>query len=374
MNGTVTTYPSGSRTGSAMFRAVAMKPSHSVFPEAFVAHRAQATVSIQVLRALAEAVELAGVSSQPLLRASGYERAQLHQPERRVSISDVHRLVEMALDLTQDPALGLHWSERLADGTFVPISPLLVHAATLRQALEGLERFHPLLCDVPSYRIAEQDDRLVLHDLPFTGQPLRARRFAAEMKLLGFVKLVRYFDHRARPRRVSFDYAAPAYRAEYERVFDMPVHFDEATTAVVFDRALLDRPAPHKDADLHALLHGLAQRRLLHITQRTPYAQRVREFLVAEGWRSQADMQATARALHLSVRSLRRRLHEEGKSYGAIVNEAMAIVAKQLLRARQYTIQETAFEMGFSEASTFHRAFKRWTGTTPSAYAKGSDD
>jgi AraC-like DNA-binding protein len=83
-------------------------------------------------------------------------------------------------------------------------------------------------------------------------------------------------------------------------------------------------------------------------------------------------MTRVARALELSRRSLRRRLEAEGSSYRMIVKEALAIVAKQYLRERRLTIQETAYEMGFADPTTFHRAFKRWTGTTPSAYREAS--
>ena len=82
-------------------------------------------------------------------------------------------------------------------------------------------------------------------------------------------------------------------------------------------------------------------------------------------------MNAAARALGLSVRSLRRRLAEEGRAYHDIASDALAAVAKQFLEDGQHTIQETAYEMGFSAPSTFHRAFKRWTGTTPTAYRQG---
>jgi len=79
-------------------------------------------------------------------------------------------------------------------------------------------------------------------------------------------------------------------------------------------------------------------------------------------------MPSVARALDLSVRSLRRRLAAEGHSYDALLHEALAIVAKRLLHDSDRTIREVAYEMGFSEPSTFHRAFKRWTGTTPAAF------
>jgi AraC-like DNA-binding protein len=79
-------------------------------------------------------------------------------------------------------------------------------------------------------------------------------------------------------------------------------------------------------------------------------------------------MKSAAHKLGVSVRSLRRRLASEGKSYKAIEKEALVIVAKRLLGDEQRTIQETACAMGFANTTTFHRAFKCWTGTTPSAY------
>ena len=127
--------------------------------------------------------------------------------------------------------------------------------------------------------------------------------------------------------------------------------------------------------DVHDALQALAQRRLLRITQSTPYALRVRELLVQQPCPLRTDMRSIARLLDLSVRSLRRRLAEEGKSYNDVSDEALGIVATHLLQDKQRTIQETAYEMGFSDTSTFHRAFKRWTGTTPRAYrAQRSDD
>jgi AraC-like DNA-binding protein len=79
-------------------------------------------------------------------------------------------------------------------------------------------------------------------------------------------------------------------------------------------------------------------------------------------------MASVARALGLSARSLRRRLAVEGQCYEQIAIEALAITAKHLLAATPLTVQETAAALGFSHTTTFHRAFKRWTGMTPLAY------
>lgn len=98
------------------------------------------------------------------------------------------------------------------------------------------------------------------------------------------------------------------------------------------------------------------------------YAERVRQLLIDNGAQPRIDMNAVARALGLSARSLRRRLVDEGVSYNSIAEGALATLAKQLLTDEARSIQETAYTMGFSDPSAFYRAFKRWTGTTPKTF------
>jgi AraC-like DNA-binding protein len=371
------TFPDGRRAGnelgpvsSAIFSERPPSQGTAVSAVESSGTAREPTISIQVVRGIVEAVhKIAGVSRDQLLRASKLKPEQLEASETRVPCSVAYHLCELAMDLTGDPALGLHWAERVGEGTFAPISPLLAHAASLRQAFDALTHFYRLLSDEASYEVIEHDGEVMVRRVALSGASPRVQRFSAEMMVGGIFRLIRYFHADARPDRISFQYSAPPYAAEYERVFGMAPRFDQPFTGIVLDRALLDFPAPHKDEEVHDALQALAERRLLRITQKTPYALRVRELLVRQEQPQRThDMKAIARALGLSVRSLRRRLAAEGTSYNTVVREALAIVAKHLLRDKQRTIQETAYEMGFSDASTFHRAFKSWTGTTPSAY------
>lgn len=104
------------------------------------------------------------------------------------------------------------------------------------------------------------------------------------------------------------------------------------------------------------------------------YADRVRELLLENGAQTRIDMNAVARSLGLSARSLRRRLCDEGISYNSIAEGALATLAKQLLADQARSIQETAYTMGFSDPSAFYRAFKRWTGTTPKTFRLYGND
>jgi AraC-like DNA-binding protein len=328
----------------------------------------ESTISVVVVRALVEVVEQSGVPRSLLLSGTHLTAAALDATDTRLPRAEGYRLCERALKLTNDPAFGLHWAERLTESTFVPLSNLIVHSTSLREGLESLRRFFRLLSDDEGFQVVEQEDEVIVRCRPLIGESLPLRRFISEMVTVGFLNHFRRISMQVQPTRVSFDYPAPAYRAEYERVFRTAERFDQPFTGIVFDRALLNVRSPYNDADMQEALREMAQRRLMRITRRTPYALRVREVLVRHALPNRIDMDSVARTLGMSVRSLRRLLAAEGKPYGDVLNEALAIVAKQLLRDDDRTIQEISDAMGFADKSTFYRSFKRWTGLTPNAY------
>jgi AraC-like DNA-binding protein len=328
------------------------------------------TVSMLIVRGLVEAVERLGVPGHQLLKAAQLAPELLEAGDTRMPIATIFQLCELATELTGNPAFGLHWAERIGEGTFLPVSPLIAHASTLRRGLDALSRFYPLLCDTPSFEFTEQGDTVALCVVGLSGDSARMQRFMSEMIVGGFYRIVRYFKPASRIESVSFSYPEPSYVEAYARVFDDLQRFDQPFTGMVFESAVLDRPAPHEDREIHEALESLAERRLLRVKNRFSYALRVREVLVNNGTPQRSDMETVARAMGLSVRSLRRSLEAEGTSFSGIVNELLAKTAQQLLQDEQRTIQEIAYEMGFSDASTFHRAFKSWTGMTPSTFRK----
>lgn len=329
------------------------------------------SVSMRVLRGLIEAVEHAGVSQAALLEGADIEAEEIETADASLPCSELYSLIERALDLTDDPALGLHWAERLSGKTFSPVSYLVAHSATLRHGLQSLLQFHRLISHQQSFSLSEVGDKMTLRCTSSSAND-RIERFCSEMLTLGVVRMLRSFDPQARPDVVSFAYPAPAQSDEYARVFEHAERFEQPFTGVVFDRALLDAVSPHRDADLHNALKVIAERRMSRLTRSEPFAPRVRALVLERGTTESVDMESIARTLGVSKRSLRRRLVSEGTSYNSVVNDALAIVAKQLLRHRQLSIQEAAFEMGFAATSTFHRAFKRWTGMTPNTFRQAN--
>jgi AraC-like DNA-binding protein len=196
--------------------------------------------------------------------------------------------------------------------------------------------------------------------------------------MTGFYRMLRLFSPTARPHLVNFDYPMPDYAAEYRRVFGGTERFAQPTAGIVFDRKLLEAKQLSQDAEFHKALCAQAEKRVSRLTRTATYSERVREYLLGCAPADRRNMAVVARGLGMSARSLRRRLHEEGSSYSDVAESALATLAKRLITDEDRSIEATAYEMGYSDPTAFHRAFKRWTGSTPTAFrqnpsANGSD-
>lgn len=323
-------------------------------------------MSVQIVQGIVAAVERAGFGRSSYLRAAELEDVSLENPEQRLDREEVFRLTELALDVTADPAFGLHWCESLSQHSFALLSNLLAHAPNLRSAFEALFRFGELLNDDMQLELVERDGAAMLRCDGPIGHSLRYERFVAEMVTLGTYMLIRQFDADAKVERVSFAYGAPDYRREYTRAFRSAERFSQPFTGLIFDAALLDSQSPYRDESLLLSLQSIAEQRLARLQRTAPYWQQVSEFLRQQPAPHRIAMGVAARALSLSERSLQRHLASSGRSYSAIAKAAAAATATRLLNERLLSIKQAAHEMGFSDPSSFHRAFKRWTGTTPS--------
>lgn len=296
--------------------------------------------------------------------------------DANVSLSELFRIIELVLERSDDPALGLHWIERLMERSFGPVAHMMVYTGTLREAVVLLAQFEPLIYQSQGgsvYSLIEHEHTFCVRQVAWKGPSARTQQFTAESMLTGFLKLVRVHFADARPVRVRCAYPAPPYAAEYTRVFGTAVDFDQPDNELVFQRTLLDAPSPHADSDMFRAQRVIAERRLLQVTRAAPYAVRVRAQLMA-CFPARVTMGSVAKALGLSERSLRHQLAEEGTSYREVEHAALGMLARELLQDPRRTIQEAAYQMGFSDATTFHRAVKRWTGQTPGALRSGRGD
>jgi AraC-like DNA-binding protein len=326
------------------------------------------SLSIMLLHALVEGVEPAGVARQALLAAAGIDPSRLDDIDGRLERDEYDRAHVAALDLTGDEALGLHLGERVTVRPFDVIADLASHAPTLRDAFQNFTRFHRIVTDGPDTAVHETGGVATLRYQFPRGEP-RCNRLRAEFAMVGFLRMMRHFVRREdTARAIYFEHSAPGYRAEYARIFGGVERFNHDFTGIEFPAELLDRTHLPQNGELYTVLESLAERKLSRVTREGGHAERLRDYLVGSALAQRPQMDAVARSLGISVRSLRRRLDEEGVSYTSLLNDARATLAKRMLDDPNRSIYETAYAMGFSDPSAFHRAFKRWTGMTPTQY------
>jgi len=249
-------------------------------------------------------------------------------------------------------ALGLAWKS----------------APTIRDSIERVERYCRLWTDNLSYEIDQRKDGIdfVLHR---SGERRLGMRLSNEATIASATSLIRQTSSpRFRPLAVSLKHAAPGSISAHEHYFGCPVRYASDRDALSISDEALARPncladdgistflATHLEAEMQSLGTGTLLEALV---------EREVSRSLSEGIPKMADI---ARRLAVSERTLHRRLSEKGFSFRALAETTRRHVAENLLRESRFTLSEVSFLTGFSEQSAFNRAFKRWTGQTPTAF------
>jgi AraC-like DNA-binding protein len=238
-------------------------------------------------------------------------------------------------------------------------------SATLRDALERNVRYGRLVSDAGISRLEETGDRarFVLDLAP--GRPEPAHEAMDAMISLIARTCRTLTAGKVDPLSVRLRRPEPEKAAEvWARVFRAPVVFGCATNVLEYPRACLDARLPTGNADLARANEEIVARYLAKFDEEN-LAARVRAHLVEQLSSGAPTPEAIAKALGTSHRSLQRRLTEEGTSYKEILNETRRNLACAYLEKGSTSITELTFLLGFSDTSTFARAFKRWTGVAP---------
>jgi AraC-like DNA-binding protein len=326
-------------------------------------------VSIVNVWALLEAVECAGASGDDLLSRAAFERRRLDDRDDWIDAGEFDRLVETAVEATADPAFGLHWGERATLMKYDVVAPLVAASRSLRSAAKDVIRFQRLFRDRAEVSLEESGGVAAL-SFTIADASATVRRVRTEAAVVGFVRMLEYFGGRdGSPTRISFAYPAPPYANEYERVFGMHVTFDEPRTRVEFASTLLDRPQVSWNARLYEALEEQALQSLERLTRGRMHSDRVRDHL-ARVFPSQPTMSETARGLGMSERALRRALLAETTTFQRLCSEIYSAIARRLLSNGAKSLKDVAYEMGFSDPTAFHRAFKRWSGESPGEFRR----
>jgi len=318
----------------------------------------------EVAEKLIAAAAEAGVAAGAVYAAAGIA------PGEPLDYAALASLYEAAARLAGDEAFGL----RVGLGTRPQMYGLLgyaaAHAATLGEALSRLAALGGAWTDAVAFELRSERGAAVLRYRDQEGVPAGARRQECEQMMAALLTFARSAaGEDLRPVEVRFEHDAPADCRAHRDIFSCTLLFGAPATELLFGEAALARRLPAADPTLGELIRGQAEAAIGRRSVGPPLLRALRA-LVLDGVRAgrAPSLETAAAALGLGPRTLQRRLGEHGTSWRAVLDRERIGEAKALLADPRLGLARIAFRCGFSEASAFHRAFRRIAGTTPRRY------
>ena len=313
-----------------------------------------------------------GVDPGALLAAAGVSGTDLADPDARLPRAAELRMWTHAARLADDECFGLHLSELLTAEGLGPLGFVVRSSATLGEAYARVGRYLRLIVLGPVVELHRNGGVARLRHVAPTSGPGPSRH-AVELLLGSLVQMARRGTEGFVPRATSFRHAPPSRLDAHHALFGRGVRFEQEHDELVLDDGMLTRPQPRAEPVLAEVLDQHIASLLAATPTERSFLDRVSAALAAELERGEPSVAAVASRLHMSPRTLQRRLREEGTSMTDQLDRIREALATRHLSESTRSIGEVAFLLGFSEVSTFHRAFKRWTGLTPVAYRRGAE-
>lgn len=328
--------------------------------------------SLNAVLPLLEYLESEGFDRVAVLDRVGIPKSAREDPRARLPQRKFEALWRAAIEVTGDRALALRVSTRVKPSTLGIIGYLASASESRRNAFELVQGLTPLLWENFACDLASDDEVAFMRFS--AGKGVRTSRFTTEYSVGLAIAMSRSLGAaRSDPLEARFSYSAPDYAEEYERILRLPVRFDAEEDGVLFPISLIDSSNPSADAALRQLLQQYAADQLAMIPSNHRFSERVRASIRSLLSLGELSAEVVAAQLSMSDRTLRRRLRDEATSYQEILDDVRAELAHRYLRDDKQGIDEVAHQLGFSDASAFTKAFRRWTGRTPADFARPAD-
>lgn len=258
----------------------------------------------------------------------------------------------------------------MKSGSFAMLCHGVLACPTLARALDRALRYFALILDDLAGVLVKDGGtaRIQLLDRALGKQ---GREFAHETFLMLIHGLACWLVGRRIPIDVAeFAYSEPAHSAEYRLMYCADLRYDRPMTAIEFDASYLDLPVTQDERSVKEFLRRAPENVLVKYKNHSSLSARVRRRLRQGSLHEASSFETLAAELHMTPATARRRLYEEVTSYQAIKDELRRDQAIAYLTHSDRSVLEVALELGFSERSAFHRAFRKWTGVSPGQFRR----
>ena len=316
-----------------------------------------------------------GADRQILIERSQICPDDLMDQDNRIPLANYMALLKAGIELCNEPALSLLFGEAVRIQDISIVGLIGVNWDNVESVRQQMNRYAPLTLDADDGRTADAAEFVrengevwlkstsniyvanpLLTEAAFARSVCGARALAASMPNFANVSF---------PKAIRFTHAEPGYRAEYDRIFGVPLFFDSHMNALLVDEAILNMKLPRTNPYLSEVLSARAEELLKSLEMSKTTRGRVENLLIPILHTGEASMDMIAVKLGLSRQTLFRKLKAEGITFEKVLDELRHKLALHYLNGKKVSVNETAYLVGFSEPAAFSRAFKRWTGSSP---------
>lgn len=316
--------------------------------------------------AIAHALEARGVKSQELYEQAGIPYLSTEEPTGRIETYKITTLMKLAVKVTKDPAFGLKVVPYLHAANFQALGYSLFSSSTLHEFCQRLVRFFRLVSESSQHHLYEQEDAFKL-TLEITNPEVCDETVDTWLGAVVHFCRCLYRPNFA-PLAVELTRPAPPTGADnYGLFFNAPVTFSSKENAFYFNKDDMFAPLPTANQELARRNDEVIIEHLARL-DRDDIVRQVEAKIVALLPTGDCSREKVASLLNMSSRSLLNKLEQKQTSYKDILENLRSTLAQQYIDQQSMPISEITYVLGFSDTSSFSRAFRRWTGETPSDY------
>ena len=320
----------------------------------------------RVSSTLPRKIQELGLAPETVLRQAGLPAGLFKLERVLVSTEEFFALHRGIAETSNDPAIGLKLGVEERVELYDPVKLAALSARSFRDAIDRTSRYKQLTCP-EKIRLVERGDECAIQFIWLMAHeqepPLLVDVCFAWLAGLG----QRGTGRPLRAKRIEFQ-RPPKHREMYEAHFRCPVKFKAAQNALIFTKSDMDLPFVTYNADLLATIAPQLESELTQQLAQKTFGEQAKGILKQLLAGQRPGIQDLARELHLSTRSLQRRLTEQGITFQRLLDEARRELARHYLIHSSRELNETAYLLGYEDANSFFRAFHNWEGTSPAQW------
>lgn len=312
---------------------------------------------------------LRALRGHPAIPSALLAQLEALDADARLPAGAMIELLAGAVALTGDPDLGLRVGRTFELRDYDALGYVATRGTTVRQGIEDAIAHAHWLDGAARFELELRDERAFVWLHACVHYP----RVAAEARSAAIFSVVRKWlgSEPSSAIELWFEHAEPACLQGYFETFGAALlRFGARANAIVFPAPLLDEPLRTADEQLHRIACSYVRGLLDRLPASQSISHKARQCLHEALSSGTPRAEALAHALHMSTRTLARRLEEEGTSFSQLLDDVRRVAALEYLESTRLGTCEIAFKLGFTHPAPFVRAFRRWTGTTPQRHRK----